>query len=67
MNIHAPHPADEVSHLRATVDFLGLALACAIQPRPSVRALVDHWLGRPPISEAELEELAAVWELTPQR
>lgn len=65
MNIHI-NQTGEAEQLRSTVDFLGVAIACAIQPTPSLRALVDHWLGRPPISEAELAELAATWELTPQ-
>lgn len=52
----------ELRDLRAAVLVLSIALACATQP--SVGAVMWRKL-RPPISEDELQSLAAVWVLEP--
>lgn len=67
MNLHISTPTAEVQQLKAAVLFLSIALACATQPS-NTAMMRQAWRNlRPPLSDAEFDRLASVWQLEPGR
>lgn len=67
LQVHLPNdPELELQQLRSTVFVLSVALACATQPGGQALLRQAWRLLRPPISDAELDRIAATWELEPK-
>lgn len=68
MSVYLPNdPELEIQKLQATIMVLSIALACATQPSGQAMMRAAWRKIRPPISEEELDALAATWELEPDK